>query len=127
MANSPAHGEFNARVYWVTDGDTIKIEQRVRNIRIEETCRMLHYNAPELHGKEKPAGKKAKRKLIDLVAYKKVRVRTGGRDKYGRLLCDVSLTNGTSVNKTMRSWLEGQGYQGVGKFDWMEHVGPKAR
>lgn len=122
---STAAEEFNARVFWVVDGDTIKIEQRVRNVRIEETCRMLGYNAPEMKGKERPLGIAAKRKIIELIAYKNVKVRSEGKDKYGRLLCVVILPDGQNVNETMRAWLESEGYEDTGKYDRLDNVSTK--
>lgn len=111
---------FSAKVLSVQDGDTIRIEQRVRNVHIEETCRLVGYNAPETRGKEKPLGEKAEKKLRSMVRDKTLTVQASERDKYGRLLCNAWLKDGTHVNAAMRSWLESIGYKGVGKYDHME-------
>jgi endonuclease YncB( thermonuclease family) len=88
-------------VQWVNDGDTIVLEggERVRYNGI---------NAPEIahedHGKSaEPHGNSAKRFNIKLVKAKKVRLEFDieRRDRFGRLLAYVFLSDGTFVNVEM--------------------------
>ena len=37
----------------VTDGDTFRFIANILNVRVEDTCRMNDYNAPELRGQER--------------------------------------------------------------------------
>ena len=109
--------EFTARVFWVVDGDTFKFEARTLNVKVEDTCRMLGYSAPEIKGKEKPQGLKARARLIKLIAHKEVRIKTSRKGKYGRLLCEV-WQNGESVNDRMREYLKD--YPGRDKYLYLE-------
>ena len=88
-------------VQWISDGDTIVLEggERVRYNGI---------NAPEIahedHGKSaEPHGNAAKRFNIKLVKAKKVRLEFDieRRDRYGRSLAYVFLSDGTFVNVEM--------------------------
>jgi len=83
-------------VRWVIDGDTIVLENG-RNVRY------IGINAPEIaheNKKAEPFGKFASRINRKLVQGKKVRLETGHdiRDRYGRQLAYVFLTDGTFVN-----------------------------
>lgn len=98
-------GELEAVVTWVIDGDSIKFKRDGSSI-VDE-CRMLHYNAPEMTGKERAEGKKATRRLISLIKGKRVMIWGLERDHYGRLLCEVRLMDGTYINDIMRGFLEG--------------------
>jgi endonuclease YncB( thermonuclease family) len=108
-------GEFEAVVTWVIDGDSIRYkmvgnapgrEPDEKGARGPE-CRMLHYNAPEMTGRERPEGRKATRKLISLIKNKRVMIWGIERDRYGRLLCEVRLLDGTYINEAMRRFLKG--------------------
>jgi endonuclease YncB( thermonuclease family) len=89
----------------VIDGDSVKLRIKLSTGTFDDECRMLRYNAPEMTGTERPMGRKAKRKLAGIVKGKKVRVRTDSRDRHGRMLCDMWLTDGTYVNAAMREFL----------------------
>jgi hypothetical protein len=112
--------EFERKVTWVVDGDSFKFQVRVLDVTVEDECRMLGYNAPEMTGEERLMGRRAKGKLIDLIAGETVRISTEKRDRYGRNLCDVWLRDGTHVNEVMRKWLEEAGYGDVDKYRQME-------
>lgn len=118
-ASSARAEEFDARVYRVVDGDSFKFERL--NALVEDECRMLHYNAPEMTGEERPLGRKAFKKMMGLIKFRDVKIKAEKRDKYGRLLCEVTLRDGTDVNALMRRWLtEELKYPGVGRYDWKE-------
>lgn len=103
QAKLPA--EFDAQVLHVIDGDTFQFKTSLLNVDINETCRMKEYNAPELHGPEKPEGTRAKDKLISLIGGKKIHIVTLGREKYGRMLCTAS-TGTVSIGAAMREHLK---------------------
>lgn len=96
--------EFEASVGRVIDGDTFVFQARLLNVTIEDTCRLLHYNSPELKGKEKAAGQKAKEQLRALLGAQTIKVKTTGRDKYGRWLCEA-WAGDTYINEEMRHFL----------------------
>lgn len=103
---APAWGEFEADVTKVIDGDTFQFEAGLINVVIRGRCRMLRYNAPELSGKERPEGLRAREKLTGLIGGKTVTIEAKGADKYGRWLCEVRLPDGTDVNDVMREYLK---------------------
>lgn len=82
------------------DGDTFKLKDR-------RVARLAGIDAPEVaHGENKAQyySQEAKRALIDLVKGKKVVLEYPGikdRDRYGRIIADVKLDDGTSVNEAM--------------------------
>ena len=86
--------EFTGRVVSVTDGDTIK----VLHANHSETVRLLGVDAPE---KRQAYGDRARRFTADLVFDRTVTVRTSGRDRNGRLLGEVVLPDGRSLNQEL--------------------------
>jgi endonuclease YncB( thermonuclease family) len=96
-------GEFQAVVTWIIDGDSIRFK-RDGSVS-EDECRMLHYNAPEMTGPERAEGKKATRKLISLIKGRRAIIWGLERDRYGRLLCEVRLMDGSYINDIMRDFL----------------------
>ena len=104
---------FSARVTRVTDGDTFRFSANILNVRVEDTCRMNDYNAPELRGKEREQGLVAKQHLHGLIFGQQVLISAEKRDKYGRWLCDVRLGD-ESVNRLMRAHLKD--YPGLDKY-----------
>ncbi|MEQ1795024.1 MAG: thermonuclease family protein [Nitrospira sp.] len=84
-------GEYSGHVVGVIDGDTIEV---------------LHSNKPErirLHGidcpeKRQAYGQRAKQAASALVFGKAVTLHTFGKDKYGRTIGEVFLSDGTNVN-----------------------------
>lgn len=83
--------EFSGPVVSVLDGDTIEVLHSNRAERI----RLNGIDCPE---KGQAYGKKAKQATSALVFGKEVRLQTFGKDKYGRTIADVLLTDGTNVN-----------------------------
>ena len=110
-------GWVRATITHVVDGDTLKFQHPL----VAQTCRMTGYNAPEMHGAEAPEGQVAKDKLAEMVLERQAIVLWRDHtDRYGRWLCIVLLDDGTNVNTAMRKWLEARGYDGVGKYDYLE-------
>jgi micrococcal nuclease len=94
LAGSAAAEEFTARVVGVTDGDTL----RVFHANHQETVRLVGVDAPE---KRQAYGDRAKRFTADLAFDRTVTVRTAGRDRNGRLLGEVVLPDGRSLNQEL--------------------------
>jgi endonuclease YncB( thermonuclease family) len=86
--------EFKGRVVGVTDGDTIK----VLHVNQVETVRLVGVDAPE---KRQPYGDRARRFTADLAFDRTVTVVTSGRDRNGRLLGEVVLPDGRSLNQEL--------------------------
>jgi endonuclease YncB( thermonuclease family) len=82
--------EFSGKVIGVTDGDTIKILVRDKQVVI----RLEAIDAPE---SGQPFGAKAKQRISELVFGKTVSVRKTGIDRYKRTLGFVSI-NGLDIN-----------------------------
>lgn len=82
------------------DGDTFKLKDR-------RIARLAGIDAPEVAHREQPAqyyAKEAKQALISLIKGKEVNLEFPGvksRDHYGRLIVDVQLPDGSSVNEQM--------------------------
>jgi endonuclease YncB( thermonuclease family) len=83
---------FNAKVLAVLDGDTVLI---IRAGHKPEKVRLLNIDAPE---KAQPFGMQSKRSLAEMVLRRQVKIAVTARDKYGRLLGQISL-DGQSVNE----------------------------
>ena len=75
----------------VLDGDTLEVLHNVRAERI----RLNGIDCPE---KRQAFGQRAKQAASALVFGKEVTLRTYGKDKYGRTIADVLLSDGTNVN-----------------------------
>jgi endonuclease YncB( thermonuclease family) len=93
-AGSAAADEFTARVVGVTDGDTLT----VLHARHSATVRLVGVDAPE---KRQAYGDSAKRFTADLAFDRTVTVRTTGRDRNGRLLGEIVLPDGRSLNQEL--------------------------
>lgn len=86
--------EFAGRVVGVIDGDTIDVLHNGHAERI----RLNGIDCPE---KGQAYGKKAKHASSDLAFEKDVTLHTFGKDKYGRIIADVLLSDGTNVNQEL--------------------------
>jgi endonuclease YncB( thermonuclease family) len=86
--------EFAGRVVGITDGDTIKVLRAGR----AETVRLQGVDAPE---KRQAYGERARRFAADLVFDRTVVVQARGRDRNGRLLGEVALPDGRSLNQEL--------------------------
>ena len=94
LVNPAAAGEFKGRVVGVTDGDTIKVLHDDR----AEIVRLVGVDAPE---KRQPYGDRARRFTSELVFDRTVTVLISGRDRNGRLLGEVVLPDGRSLNQEL--------------------------
>lgn len=91
LAGVAAAEEFQGRVVGVTDGDTIRVLHAGR----AETVRLQGVDAPE---RRQAYGERARRFAADLSFDRTVVVRARGRDRNGRLLGEVLLPDGRSLN-----------------------------
>ena len=85
---------FTAEVVAVLDGDTIEVLHNGKAQRI----RLQGIDCPE---KGQPYGNNAKQATSALVFALEVTLQIHGKDKYGRILADVLLADGTNVNYTL--------------------------
>jgi micrococcal nuclease len=83
---------FTAHVVSVTDGDTIKVLTSENRL---ETIRLNGIDCPE---KKQAFGVSAKEFTSRLVLGRDVVLDEHGHDRYGRIIGDVLLRDGTSVN-----------------------------
>lgn len=93
-----------SKVITVVDGDTIKVSYK----NTKETVRLIGVDTPELHHPNKPVmyyAQEAYKFTKGMVENRNVRLEfdennsaSHYRDKYGRLLAYVYLTDGTSLN-----------------------------
>ena len=86
--------EFSGRVVGVTDGDTISVLRQGR----AATVRLVGIDAPE---KGQAYGQRAKQFAASLAFGETVTVRVSGHDRYGRLLGEVILSDGRSLNQEL--------------------------
>jgi micrococcal nuclease len=94
LCTSVNANDFTSKVVGVLDGDTIEVLHN----RAPERIRLSGIDCPE---KGQAFGKRAKQAASELVFGKQVRLKTHGRDKYGRTIADVLLADGTNVNHTL--------------------------
>ena len=85
---------FTGKVVGVSDGDTIK----VFHLGKAEKIRLTDIDCPET---KQAYGTKAKRFVSDLVYGKKVTVMSKGKDRFGRTLGEVILSDGRSLNREL--------------------------
>jgi len=93
-AAAAATEEFHGRVVGVTDGDTITVLRNGRAV----TVRLAGIDAPERH---QAYGQRAKQFAAALAHSRAVTVRVTGRDRYGRILGEVLLPDGRSLNQEL--------------------------
>jgi len=86
--------EFSGRVVGVTDGDTISVLRGGH----PTTVRLVGIDAPE---KGQAYGQRAKQFAATLAFGQTVTVRVSGHDRYMRLLAEVILPDGRSLNQEM--------------------------
>jgi endonuclease YncB( thermonuclease family) len=94
VAGVVAAEEFAGRVVGIIDGDTIKVLRAGR----AETVRLQGVDAPE---KRQAYGERARRFAADLSFDRTVVVRSTGRDRSARLLGEVVLPDGRSLNQEL--------------------------
>jgi endonuclease YncB( thermonuclease family) len=83
--------DFSGRVVVILDGDTIEVLHH----RTTERVRLVGIDCPE---KKQPFGQRAKQATSTLSFGQHVTVHRAGKDRYGRTLGTVELTDGTNVN-----------------------------
>ena len=94
MACRSNAAHFSGPVISVLDGDTVEVLHNTRAERI----RLSGIDCPE---KGQPYGKQAKHAASELAFGKEVTLQTHGKDKYGRTLGDVILSDGTNINQEL--------------------------
>jgi micrococcal nuclease len=95
LFTSPLYAEeFTGKVVGVSDGDTIKVMYLGRAERV----RLYGIDCPE---KGQAFGNRAKQLTSQTVFGKNVMVKTHGCDRYGRILGDVFLPDGRSLNQEL--------------------------
>lgn len=85
---------FSGQVVGVLDGDTIEVLHNGKAQRV----RLQGIDCPE---KGQPYGNNAKQATSSLVFAQDVTLEIHGKDKYGRVLADVLLADGSNVNHTL--------------------------
>lgn len=93
-AHARSGSSFTGRVVGVSDGDTIKVLRHGRAQKV----RLHGVDSPEKH---QAFGQRAKQFTSGLVFQKEVTVTVLDRDRYGRLVADVSLPDGRSLNREL--------------------------
>ena len=115
-----------AKVVHVYDGDTIHVVLVVFNRLYKFKCRLAGLDTPELkvsrHDPHRELHRQAGLKVTDyvrrLINQQVVRLRIHQYDKYGRLLCDVYLYNGVSLNQLLLNKRLAVPYDGGTKVEW---------
>jgi len=90
----PNREPFDARVFGVSDGDTITVLQGTTQVKV----RLNGIDCPE---KRQAFGARAKQFTSELAFGKTVTVRPAGKDRYGRVLGDVILPDGRVLNQEL--------------------------
>lgn len=97
FASLPANATtFTGKVVRVLDGDTFDI---LKNNNKTQRVRLAEVDSPEKAGQ--PYGQKAKQYAIDQVALKIVTVEVKTTDRYGRIIGEVFLPDGKSINRLL--------------------------
>ncbi|MFC1654580.1 thermonuclease family protein [Myxococcota bacterium] len=92
--SASAQEDFTGKVVGVSDGDTIKVLRLGQQVKV----RLSGIDCPE---KRQPFGKRAKRFTSDLVFAKTVTVKVQDIDRYKRIVGEVILKDGTSLNQEL--------------------------
>jgi len=91
---SLAADTFTGKVVGVSDGDMIKVMREGRAVKV----RLHGIDCPE---KKQAYGMRAKQFTSDMAFGKEVTVRVKTTDRYGRIVGEVILPNGSSLNKEL--------------------------
>jgi len=91
LATPASAADFSDSVVSVLDGNTIEVLHNTHAERI----RLNGIDCPE---KGQTYGNRAKQASSELVFGKEVTLQTFGKDKYGRTIADVLMSDGTNVN-----------------------------
>jgi len=99
----------------ITDGDTIKV---LSHDNEQLKIRLASIDAPE---RKQPYGTKSKQMLANFVGNKKVNLDCPKKDRYGRLICTITLIDGVDVNRAMvangGAWVYRKYYNGTDYLD----------
>ena len=87
-------GAFQGKVVGVLDGDTIEVMQGGGAVRV----RLVGIDCPE---KKQAFGRRAKQFTSRMAFGKEVRIMEMGKDRYGRILGEVILPDGKSLNQEL--------------------------
>lgn len=94
---------YEAKVINVVDGDTVDcLVSLPFYATLTLRLRLLHINAPEMHGESAVEGHRAMWWLTGMVLNKKVLIRTHKSDSFGRWLAEIYLDN-VNINQEMLS------------------------
>lgn len=86
--------EFSGKVVAIKDGDTVEVLREGKAVRI----RLADVDCPE---KRQPYGQKAKQFSSSLAFNKEVAVKVRDTDRYGRLVAELVLPDGRSLNREL--------------------------
>ncbi|MBI4056439.1 MAG: thermonuclease family protein [Elusimicrobia bacterium] len=109
----PVESSFSGVVVSIQDGDTIGVLREIAGDKQEVRIRLYGIDCPE---KSQPFGNRAKEFTSDLSWAKNVTVHVKDVDRYGRLVAEVILPDGRSLNQE----LVREGYAW-----WYQHFAPK--
>lgn len=118
------HGEKEAKIVDVYDGDTVKAVFELNNKLYKWTCRLCSINTPEIRTKdleEKEAGLKVRDILREKILNKVVKLECKEFDKYGRVLVNIYLED-ELINKWLIENDHAFEYNGGSKKCWKEHL-----
>ena len=85
---------FTGKVVGVSDGDTISVMREGRAVKV----RLHGIDCPE---KKQPYGTRAKRYTSEMAFGNEVEIRIKTTDRYGRIVGEVILPDGNSLNKEL--------------------------
>lgn len=98
---------YRVSIIKVIDGDTVvaDVDLGFNFVLRNQHVRLARINAPEMHGESKEQGERSRDALMGKLLGKKVFARTqkDDKEKYGRLLADLFLEDGTCINDWLLS------------------------
>ena len=116
--------EYSCKINKVLDGDTVDIDLDLgfNIVLANQRVRMAGVDTPEsrtTNAEEKPRGLLSKKKLTEKLSVGNCKIRTfksdNNDDKFGRILGEFILEDGTNVNKWLIENNYAVGYQGENK------------
>ena len=122
MENKVVNGELITNVTRVIDGDTFKIEYQDDITGKPLSVRINKIDTPETGKKaksdyERNLAERARQMTKSLIEGKQVTLKNLGRDKYGRVLCDVFVAD-INVGSTLIDEGLAVFYDGGTKKEW---------
>jgi len=110
--------EYLAKIERVVDGDTVDIAIDLGfSIHYKTRVRLAGIDTAE---KNTPLGKKTKGYVKVALEGMTMRIQTTKPDKYGRILGEIFLPDGTSFNKSLVDQGRAKAYDGGTKTVWSE-------